>query len=82
MDFLRSLDPKLISTVVTFALTRLALELGIDWDPTLEAIAAGIAASIVGYLTPNQATILRTAHDDGNPDVPADVVFEDETGGK
>lgn len=65
-----SIDPKLKYTVITFAVARLALELGIDWDPTTEAVVAGLIASAVGYIVPNDGTVLRSPADDGNPTLP------------
>lgn len=73
MSFLRTLDPKLKYTVLTFAAARLALELGVPWDPTLEATVAGVVASLVGFATPNDGTVLRTPQEDGNPVLPDDV---------
>lgn len=64
--FVRSLDPKLVRTIVTFVAARCALELGIPWDPTLETALATILAAAVGYQTPNDATLLRTPQESGN----------------
>lgn len=79
MSFLRSLDPKLVATVLTFALTRLVLELGIAWDPTVEAIVSGVVAAVVGYLTPNDGTVLRegnyVAADSGGVTLPPDEAW-------
>jgi hypothetical protein len=77
MSFLRSLDPKLVATVLTFALTRGILELGIAWDPTTEGIVAGVVAAVVGYLWPNDGTLLRGENyeqaDAGGVKLPADL---------
>jgi hypothetical protein len=73
MAFIRSIDPKLKYTVLTFVAARLALELGISWDPTTEAIVAGVVASFVGYAVPNDGTVLRTPQESGNPEVPKGV---------
>ena len=74
MNFLRTLDPKLKYTVLTFAAARLALELGIPWDPTLEAVVAGVVASVVGYSVSNDGTVLRTPQEDGNAALPSEDV--------
>lgn len=68
--FVRSLDPKLVTTVLSFAATRTALALGVSLDPALEAAIAGIVAALVGYWTANEATVLRTPQEDGNPVMP------------
>ena len=62
----RAIDPKLKYTVLTFAISRLALEAGISWDPTTETIISGLLASAVGYAKSNAATILRTPQESGN----------------
>lgn len=71
MSFLRTIDPKLKYTVLTFVAARLALELGIPWDPTTEALVAGALASLVGYAVPNDGTVLRRPQEDGNAELPA-----------
>jgi hypothetical protein len=62
------LDPKLTATVLTAALTRLAVEvLGVaEPDPLLQGGIALAVAAVAGYLTANEGTILRTEHADGN----------------
>ncbi|HYI79990.1 MAG TPA: hypothetical protein VEW67_03945 [Thermoleophilaceae bacterium] len=73
---LRTLDSKLVSTVVTTGLTYLAVEL-VDFaenDPLLQAFVSLVAGSIVGYRWPNAGTVLRTEHDPGSP--PLDEVRE------
>lgn len=65
--FLRSLDPKLVTTLVTAALVRLALELGVaENDPLLQGVIALAVAAVVGYRTSNDGTVLRTEHESGN----------------
>lgn len=70
MAFLRTLDPKLVTTLVTAIIVRVATELlGVaEDDPLLQAAIALAAAAVVGWLTPNDGTVLRTEHEDGNPD--------------
>ena len=70
MGFLKSLDPKLVSALVTAALVRLGLELGVaEDDPLLQSFIALAAAAVAGYFTPNDGTLLREGVlDDGNPD--------------
>lgn len=77
LTYIRTLDPKLTYTVLTFAAARLALELGIPWDPTVEAVVAGVVASFVGYKVANDGTVLRTPQEDGNPVVPDQELSED-----
>ncbi len=69
------LDPKLVATVLTAALTRLAVELlGVaESDPLLQGAIALAVATVAGYLVPNEATVLRTEHADGNA-VPPEAV--------
>jgi len=68
--FLRTLDPKLVTTLASLAITRVAVELlgVVESDPLLQSVIALTVAAIVGYLTPNAATILRTPQESGNPD--------------
>ncbi len=75
MDFFRTLDSKLVATVLTAALTRLAVEfLGVaESDPLLQGFIALAVATVAGFLVPNDGTVLRTEHADGNavpPDSP------------
>jgi len=71
MAFIRALDPKLVSTLVTAIIARLALELGVaEDDPLLQSAIALVVAAVVGFLTPNEGSVLRTVHDDGNPKIP------------
>lgn len=62
-----NLDPKLVSVVVTAALTRFATYLGLlTIDPLVESAIALAAGAVAGYFTPNDGTILRTEQPDGN----------------
>jgi hypothetical protein len=69
--FLRTLDPKLVTTLASLAITRAAVELlGVaESDPLLQAVIALVVAAYVGYKTPNAATVLRTPQESGNPDM-------------
>lgn len=70
MNFLRTLDPKLVRTVVGYALSYIVLELGLDLDADTQAAIALAVAGAVGYRTANEATVLRSPQADGNPVVP------------
>lgn len=72
LNFLRSLDPKLIATIVTTAITRLAFEVGIPGDdPLLQSAVALAAGAVAGWLWPNEGTLLREEEiEDGNAIVP------------
>jgi hypothetical protein len=64
----RSLDAKLVSTVLTIGAARLILALGGDpLDPFVASVISLGAGSIVGYVWPNAGTILRTEQESGNP---------------
>lgn len=66
-DFIRQLDPKLVTTLLSAAIVRLGLELGVaESDPLLQGFIALAVAAVVGYLTPNSGTVLRTEQEDGN----------------
>lgn len=71
LTFLRTLDPKLVTTLASLAITRAAVELlGVaESDPLLQAVLALAVAAIVGYRTPNDGTVLRTPQESGNPDM-------------
>ena len=67
------LDNKLLTSVVTIGLTRVVLAVGLDVDDPLVGTVISLAVgAVVGYLTPNEATVLRTPQEDGNADVPVD----------
>lgn len=78
MGFIRSIDPKLVSTVVVTVLTYVVTDLlnvGLE-DPLLGQGALNItyagaislaAGAIAGWWTSNAATILRTPQESGNP---------------
>ena len=68
-----NLDPKLVAGVVSAIVARLALELGISNDETVQAVLPLVVAAIVSYLTPNDGTVLRTVQEDGNPVPPPPV---------
>jgi hypothetical protein len=72
MSFIRTLDPKLVVTLVTLAITRVAVELlGVaESDPLLQTFIALVAAAVAGYWTPNAATVLRTEQESGNAIAP------------
>lgn len=74
LTFLRTLDAKLVTTLVSLAITRAAVELlGVaESDPLLQSVIALAAAAVVGYLTPNAGTVLRTDQQSGNP-VPPEI---------
>lgn len=69
MGFIRSLDPKLVSTVIATALARAILAIGGDpvGDPLWNGLIALGVGAIVGWLWPNDGTVLRTKHERGNP---------------
>lgn len=69
MGFIRSLDPKLVTTLLTAAIVRVATELlGVaEDDPLLQGFIALAVAAVVGWLTPNAGTLARAGHGTGNP---------------
>lgn len=68
-----NLDPKLVVTVVTAALTRAVLALGLSVDDPLVGTVISLAAgAVAGYLVPNEGTVLRTPQEDGNAAVPSE----------
>jgi hypothetical protein len=69
----RALDPKLKYTVLTFAVARILLAVGVSLDPATETIVSGVIAGFVGYRVPNDGTVLRGEHDNGNAEVPSGV---------
>lgn len=72
-------DSKLIVTIVTAVLARVALEAGISDDDTVQTLIPLVAAAVAGYLTPNEGSILRGhGADDGNPLLPSDEAVEGE----
>jgi hypothetical protein len=78
LAFIRTLDPKLVTTLVSLAITRVAVELlGVaESDPLLQSVISFAVAGVTGYLTPNAATILRAPQESGNPTLPSDVAKE------
>jgi hypothetical protein len=68
--FIRSLDPKLWTTVISAAATRLVLEAGGDpvGDPLWSSLIALAVGAFVGWRTPNDGTVLRTPQESGNAD--------------
>ena len=72
------LDNKLITSFVTVALTRAVLAIGLDVDDPLVGTAIALAVgAVVGYLTPNDATVLRNPQDSGNAVVPDEASDDD-----
>jgi hypothetical protein len=71
MGFIRSLDPKLVSTLLATGLARAVLALGGDpvGDPLYNGLIALAVGAVVGWLWPNAGTVLRTPQEDGNPDL-------------
>lgn len=67
------LDNKLATSIVTAALTKLVLAVGLDInDPLVEDVSSLVVAGVVGYLVPNEGTDLRQGNfDNGNPEPPA-----------
>jgi len=70
LTFLRNLDPKLVSTLLATALARGVLEVGGDPinDPLWSGVVSLAVGAVVGWLWPNDGTVLRTAQESGNPD--------------
>lgn len=70
MGFIRNLDAKLVSSVVTIGLSRAVLALGGDpvGDPLYNSLISLALGAVVGWLYPNTGTVLRTKQEDGNPD--------------
>lgn len=70
MAFVRSLDPKLVSTLIATALARGVLAIGGDpvGDPLYNGLISLAVGAVVGYLWPNDGTVLRTPQESGNPD--------------
>lgn len=66
MDFIRSLDPKLVSSVVTIGLSRAVLAVGGDpvGDPLWNSLIALALGAIVGWVWPNEASHLRDVRKD------------------
>jgi hypothetical protein len=71
------IDPKLKYTVLTFTVARLALALGVDWDPATEAVISGALAALVGYQVSNEGTALRQVSEEDAQDSGGLVVPED-----
>lgn len=79
MDYLiaqlRSIDPKIVAVAVGYGLTLLVVRVGLDVNavliPGYLSVQAAIALAgglVAGWWKANVATILRTDHEDGNPD--------------
>ena len=70
LTFLRTLDPKLVSTLLATALARGVLEVGGDPinDPLWSGVVSLAVGAVVGWLWPNDGTVLRTSQESGNPD--------------
>lgn len=72
---LKAIDPKVIATGVGYLLTLLVLKLSVDLNTvlipgylTVNGAIALAGALVAGYWKANLGTILRTKHEDGNPD--------------
>lgn len=82
----RTLDPKLKYTVLSAAVSYTVLKAGIEVDADTAALITLGLSSAVGYRVPNDATVLRTEHEDGNArpprpgtlGIPSDNVGRDE----
>jgi hypothetical protein len=74
----RDLDPKLVSTVLAATIARRAVErLGLaKSSPLAQASIVLAVAALVGWLTPNAATVLRAPQESGNAIPPAGVDFQ------
>lgn len=74
------LDNKLLTTVLTAAITRAVLAIGLDVeDPLVGTTISLIVGAAVGYFTPNEGTDLRQGNfDNGNPEVPTGELGEKE----
>jgi hypothetical protein len=72
MVFLRSLDSKLVTTVVGIALMRVLLELGGDpvGDPLWSNLIALAVGGFAGWWKSNVGSALRAPQESGNPVVP------------
>lgn len=70
MTFIRNLDPKLVSSLLAITLARGVLELGGDpvGDPLWNGVIVLAVGAVVGWLWPNDGTVLRTEQESGNPD--------------
>ena len=83
LTFLRGLDPKLVSAIVVLSLTRAVLSIGGDpvGDPLWNSVIALVAGAVVGWLWPNDGSVLRAEQGSGNPPDPELVTFRaDDTG--
>jgi hypothetical protein len=67
------LDPKLKYTVLSAAVAWVVTKYAIQLDPTLSAVVAGVIGSATGYQAPNDASLLRASHADGNAEAPAEA---------
>jgi hypothetical protein len=67
-------DNKLLTSLLTTAITRAVLAIGLNVDDPLVGTAISLAVgAIVGYLTPNEGSVLRGhGADDGNAHLPDD----------
>lgn len=70
LDFVRSLDSKLVSTLLSTALARGALALGGDpvGDPLWNGLISLAVGAVIGWLWPNDGSVLRAEQESGNPD--------------
>lgn len=74
------IDNKLLTTLLTIALTRAVLAVGLDVEDPLVGTGISLLVGLaVGYFTPNEGTVLRGAElEDGNAHLPEDEAVPDE----
>lgn len=69
-----NLDPKLVTAILTAAASWAVAKFALDVDDdTVAQVVALAAAAIAGYFKSNEATVLRTPQEDGNPNIPEEV---------
>jgi len=66
----RTLDPKLKYTLLSAVVSYAVLKAGIELDADTAALVTLGLSGVAGYRVPNDATVLREEHEDGNARLP------------